>query len=153
MTEPRLVPSRRPVAQSWHCAHGQTLPGPYRPPIRFACCYRCGRSNLSILVWPEKCVKLFASSQVVPILAPYFQPGTVAKGPLNSYLNTSCHSPNVTRSRAPILRVQTVVVASQLLALLALPSPKVGDLGKVFGICRKFWLFRGYGSDSLFRGP
>ena len=29
---------------------------------------------------------------------------------------------------------------------------KVGGLEKLFGICCKFWLFRRYWSDSLFRG-
>ena len=35
------------------------------------------------------------------------------------------------------------------------PDPefaKVGGLEKLFGICCKFWLFRRYWSDSLFRG-
>jgi hypothetical protein len=34
-----------------------------------------------------------------------------------------------------------------------LESANVGSLGKLFGICCKFWLFRRSRSDSLFRGP
>jgi hypothetical protein len=41
--------------------HQPTVLSPNFPPIRFARCYRCGRSNLSILVRPEKRVKLFAA--------------------------------------------------------------------------------------------
>src|SRR4029079_1415759 len=37
---------------------------PTNPPIRFARCYRCGPSNLSILMWPKNRVKLFAGKSL-----------------------------------------------------------------------------------------
>ena len=147
---------RRTAANPAAEAHHQTVHGPNFPPSRFARCYRCGCSNLSILVGPEKPVKLFGGkplrAEQRPICHAFLKKLAGAGAPTWRCLPCGRSTTQYKSMTAKALQHAKKASGRQC-QLHATPwFAKVGSLEKLSGICRKFWLFRRKRSDSLFRG-
>jgi hypothetical protein len=138
-------------------AHYQTVLSPNFPPIRFARCYRCGRSNLSILVGREKWVKLFGGKtlhgRMPVVLSRMAEKNRCMDADRSLTAKPGAVSPTLQVRASKRIAAHPDACRAAGGDRLSIPGfAKVGGLEKLFGICCKFWLFRRCWSDSLFRG-